>query len=58
MFVAGLIISCGARTGEDDRGPTPQRPVPSGVTAKPAADPLGDSEPGTGQGIEENNPPK
>ena len=54
-LLAGSILACGARVGDGDATPSPQG---SGVTPSKSADPLRDSEPGTGQGIDEREAPK
>jgi len=56
LLLVGLILVCGAQGGDSDQL-KPAPPSPSGSSpTKP--DPLRDSTPSTGQGIDERVPPK
>jgi len=56
LLLVGLILGCGAQGGDSDQL-KPAPPSPSGSSpTKP--DPLRDSTPSTGQGIDERVPPK
>lgn len=56
LLLMGLVLSCGPKGGDADQ-PKPPAPSPSASTpTKP--DPLRDSTPSTGQGIDERVPPK
>jgi hypothetical protein len=54
LLLMGLVLSCGTKAGDPEQ---PVAPAPTTTTpTKP--DPLRDSTPSTGQGIDERVPPK